>query len=112
MSFGIKEAGINNSGKKELRTHMANGLSAVEISDAMQVELPCIVSHMKGFGADEDQIGDLTEKPENAMALQLVESKNSLSEANDQIEFLTEEVQRLAGLLEENDIDYEAEVTG
>ena len=110
MAFAGKEAGVNNTGKKQIKQLMEAGYGAVEISDRLQVVLSCIVSFMKHYGATDAQLGDLTEKPEGEAAIALANSQAALNRAADEIDGNKSEIERLRGLLEDNEIEHEIDL--
>lgn len=114
MAFGHKDPGLNNTTKKEFRKLVDQGYSAVNISDKLNVVLPCIVSFMKAAKCADEQIGDLTETSDAVYAEQITAQQEKLKEAVAAIDEAKaegaakdEEIERLRSLLEENDIDYE-----
>lgn len=118
--FG-KHPGLNNTTKKEFKKLIKRGHGAVEISDILMVDLSCIVSFMKMAvkegTIDEDQIGDLTETSDAKLADQVTAQQESLKAAVEEIDSFREvgeakdaEIDRLKGLLEENEIEHEEEI--
>lgn len=114
MAFGHKDPGLNNTTKKEFRKLVDQGYSAVNISDKLNVVLSCVVSFMKAAKCTDEQIGDLTETSDAAYAAQIVAQQERLKEAVAAIdeakavhEDQAAEIERLRGLLDENDIEYE-----
>ena len=57
MAFGHKDPGLNNTTKKRMRKLVDMGYSPKEISDDLNVVLPCVMSFYKDMtGMDEDEI--------------------------------------------------------